>query len=272
MDHAVPYLPIDPKGFRMAMGLRPLDLSKWLEVDEHRGDELAQKRQLIDEKYDVVVATRPGGYDASVELLDEVRRALATYHPELELEAARDEHPIVGASRLVQEDLCVLVRSDAWRLEAASVCFPSRWSLATKIGTTLDEIHRPIPFYDEQLAQPTNGVFDRMKPDRSFWRLNWTLIDNPALHQPSMVRRAGRADLDQWFFRVERQTLRQLPSTRAIVFTIHNYVASARVMCDAYEEFGELLVRALDATPDAMQEYKGWRGVADQIREALRER
>ena len=103
-------------------------------------------------------------------------------------------------------------------------------------------------------------------------RLNWTLIDNPALHQPSMVRRAGRGDLDQWFFRVERQTLRQLPSTRAIVFTIHNYVASAQVMCDAYEDFGDLLVRALDATPDAMQEYKGWRGVADQLREALRQR
>jgi len=272
MDDAVPYLPIDPKGFRMAMGLRPLEPSKWLEVDEHREQELALKRRLIDQEYDVVVATRPGGYDASAELLGEVRLALATYHPELDLDEDRDEHPIVAAGRLVQEDLCVLVRSDAWRLEAASVCFPSRWSLVTKIGTTLDEIHRPIPFYDEQLAQPTNGVFDRMKPDRSFWRLNWTLIDNPDLHQPSMIRRAGRADLDHWFFRVERQTLRQLPVTRAIVFTIHNYVASAKVMCDAYDEFAELLVRALDSTPDAMQEYKGWRGVADQIREALRER
>ena len=137
------------------------------------------------------------------------------------------EHPIVEASRLVQEDLCVLVREDAWRLRAACVCFPSRWDLATKIGTTLDDIHAPVPGYDSQLSTPTNSFFDRLRPDRSFWRLNWTLLDHPDLHQPNRARVAPSGELDDWYFRVERQTLRQLQRTNAIVFTIRTYVTSA---------------------------------------------
>ena len=43
-----PYIPLEAKGWRMAMGLRPLDLDRWLEVDARRGDELEQKRRLLD--------------------------------------------------------------------------------------------------------------------------------------------------------------------------------------------------------------------------------
>ena len=264
-----PYIPLETKGWRMAMGLRPLDLDHWLEVDERRGDELEQKRRLLDSSYDVVVATNPDGDEGSRELLCEVTRFLEIHHPELAFEV-RDEHPVVAAARLVQEDLCVLVRSDAWRLQAACVCFPSRWNLASKLGTTLDDIHRPVPIYDVELSRPTNAFFERLKPERSFWRLNWTLIDSPALHQPTSARRSPHGDLAEWFFRVERQTLRRLPASDAIVFTIRNYVASAQSLCATHEEFGATLLRNLDSAPAAMQAYKGWIGLADRLRDALR--
>ena len=170
---------------------------------------------------------------------------------------------------MVQEDLCVLVKSDDWRLQAASVCFPSRWDLSTKIGTTLDAIHSPVPDYDAELGSPTNAFFDRLKPDRSFWRLNWTLLDNPTLHQPLSVRRSPSGDLDDWYFRVERQTLRQLPKTNANVFTIRNYVASAKTLRELDPEFGPNLLAALDSAPESMQRYKGWLGVADKLRSEL---
>jgi hypothetical protein len=191
------------------------------------------------------------------------------HHPGSPTSVAASDHPIVAASRLVQEDPCVLVRSDAWRLQAASVCFPSRWSLVTKIGTTLDEIHRPISFYDDRLARPTISFFDRLSPERSFWRLNWTLLDNSVLHQPTMERSPVQGDLSQWFFRVGRQRLRRLARSGAIVFTIHNYVVSARELCEHHGDFGPLLLRSLDTTPEPMQAYKGWRGVADLLRTAL---
>jgi hypothetical protein len=263
-----PYIPLETKGWRMAMGLRPLDLDHWLEVDERRGDELEQKRRLLDSSYDVVVATNPDGDEGSRELLCEVTRFLEIHHPELAFEV-RDEHPVVAAARLVQEDLCVLVRSDAWRLQAACVCFPSRWNLASKLGTTLDDIHRPVPIYDVELSRPTNAFFERLKPDRSFWRLNWTLIDSPDLHQPTSARHSPHGDLGDWFFRVERQTLRRLPVSDVVVFTIRNYVASAKELCESHGEFGATLLLNLDTAPDAMQEYKGWTGVADRLRASL---
>lgn len=263
------YLPLEAKGWRMAMGLRPLDLDRWLEVDARRDDELAQKRQLLDAAYDVVVATNPEGDEGSHELLGEVTRFLEVHHPEIARDVSDAEHPVVAAARLVQEDLCVLVRSDTWRLQAACVCFPSRWNLASKLGTTLDDIHRPVPIYDVELSRPTNAFFERLKSDRSFWRLNWTLIDSPALHQPTSARRSPHGDLADWFFRVERQTLRRLESSGAIVFTIRNYVASAKELCETHEEFGATLLLNLDTAPVAMQEYKGWIGVADRLRASL---
>ena len=269
-DYVTPYMPIDPKGWRLAMGLRPLDEAKWLEVDENRTAELELKDQLLRDAYDVVVATTPEGLEGSEELLANVSDNLDQFHPGLSSHESSGEHPIVAASRLVQEDLCVLVRSDAWRLQAACVCFPSRWNLASKIGTTIDEIHRPVHRYDEQLAEPTTAVFERMTSDRAFWRLNWTLINNPALHLTAGASNTSdSSDLSEWFFRVERQTIRRLPFTGAIVFTIRTYVASARSMCDGHDDFAPLLLNALDTTPLEMQDYKGWRGLATRLRSHL---
>jgi hypothetical protein len=251
------------------MGMRPLEPSAWLEVDEHRDEELALKTALLDGNYDAVVATNPEGDHGSRELLDEVVRYLREYHPARLKATAPDEHPIVQASRLVQEDLCVLVKDDAWRLRAACVCFPSRWLLARKIGTTLDEIHAPVPGFDEELARPTTGFFDRLSPERSFWRLNWTLLDSPALFQPTTARAAPSGELADWYFRVERQTLRQLPVSRAVIFTIRTYVTSASTLSDRDEEFVPTLLHALDTAPPSTQAYKGWTGVAERLRDAL---
>ncbi len=219
--------------------------------------------------YHDVVATNPRGDEGSRELLDEVIRFLSVHHPLRPTKVSANEHPIVQASRLVQEDLCVLVKDDAWRLRAACVCFPSRWKLASKINTTLDEIHVPVPGYDEELARPTRGLFDRLTPERSFWRLNWTLLDSPTLFQPTTSRAAPSGDLADWFFRVERQTLRQLPRSRAIVFTIRTYVTSAATLNERDREFVPALLHSLETAPSSTQAYKGWTGVAQRLRDAL---
>jgi hypothetical protein len=263
----MPYQPLEGRaGFKMAMGLRPLEVAAWLEVDERREAELAMKTDLLEHSRDAVVATRPVGLAPSAELLAEVVAWLGAYRPDLARDVDPDEHPIVVASRLVQEDLCVMVRSDAWRLEAASVCFPSRWTLAQKIGTTLDEIHGPIPGYDVALARPTNLTFDRLSPEKGYWRLNWTLLDKPDLHQPESHRDSVEHDVDEWYFRVERQTIRSLPDSRAVVFTIRTYVAGLVEMAATHEGFVETVSAAIEAAPAAMIAYKGWRGVVERLR------
>jgi hypothetical protein len=251
------------------MGLRPLESAAWLEIDEHFHEERELKTRLLEESYDVVVATNREGDDASRELLDEIRENLRVHHPGTDTAVDESEHPIVAASRLVQEDLCVLVRDDSWRLRAACVCFPSRWDLASKIGTNLDDIHGPVPGYDVELSRPTNAFFERLKPDRAFWRLNWTLLDSSRLFQPASARRAPEGGLEEWYFRVERQTLRSLPRTKAVVFTIRTYVTSAATLCQRDEAFAETLIRAIETAPSSVQEYKGWTGVAERLRDAL---
>jgi hypothetical protein len=251
------------------MGLRPLDLTKWLEFDEHVDEDLSLKAQLIERDVDAVVATNPEGDEASAELLRELKHFLRTVHPDRSTDTDAGEHPIVQASRLVQEDLCVLVKEDTWRLRAACVCFPSRWDLASKIGTTLDDIHSPVPLYDRELARPTNAFFDRLTPEKSFWRLNWTLLDSPVLHQRTSSRHAVSGDLYEWFFRVERQTLRQLPLTRATIFTIRTYVTSTATLRENDDEFVPALLHALDTAPASVLESKGWTGVAAMLRDAL---
>jgi hypothetical protein len=265
-----PYVPLDPNGWRLAMGMRPLNLATWLQIDEHRDEEIALKTELLERHFDAVVATEPAGDAASQELLDEVKTFLAAYHPLVSTTTNAREHPIVQAGRLVQEDFCVLVRDDAWRLRAASVCFPSRWDLTQKIGTTLDEIHAPVPGYDSELSTPTNSFFDRLRPERSYWRLNWTLLDHPDLFQPQRARVAPSGELDDWFFRVERQTLRQLPRTNAIVFTIRTYVATAASLRANDEQFVPALLHGLDTAPSDVQDYKGWTGVAERLRDSLK--
>ena len=263
-----PYVPVDARGWRLAMGLRPLQLEHWIEIDARRDEELALKAELLATKPEVVVATRPEGDAASAELYAELRDWFARYAPDLARPVNVDEHPVVAAARLVQEDLCVLLRSDLWRLQAACVCFPSRWTLTSKIGRSMDEIHQPIPGYQESLAGPTSGVFDRLRPEKPFWRLNWTVIDDPALHQPHAPRQLSPDDIDQWYFRVERQTIRRLPESGAIVFTIRNYVAPVGELRDQ-PEFLEHLLLGIEGAPTAMQEFKGWVGVAQRLREAL---
>lgn len=264
----IPYVPIDERGWRMSMGLRPLEISRWIEIDEHREADLAQKADLLENQYDAVVATRPAGDAPSAELLRELDEWLGTYAPGVVRTVTAEEHPVVVAARWVQEDLCVLVRDDTWRLQAACVCFPSRWRLADKIGRTLDQIHAPVPGYGEKLSGPTTGAFDRLGDGRSYWRLNWTVLDDPGLHQPGAARQLVPAHVDQWYFRVERQTIRRLPETGAIVFTIRNYVTSVRDLC-ATPEFSEQLTRGIDSAPVRMKEYKGWLGVAERLRELL---
>jgi hypothetical protein len=261
-----PYLPVGSKGWHLTMGLRPLAEETWLEMDTRRDEELATKESLLATRRGDVVATRVAGDEASAELLEYVVAFLSRQHPEVSIEFDPDEHPLVAASRLVQEDLCILVREDTWRLVSACVCFPSRWTLSEKIGATLDEIHVPVPGYDRELATPTNAFFDRLRPERSFWRLNWTLLDAPELNQPSSARTHDSSVGEQLYLRVERQTLRQLARTKAIVFTIRTYVASLDELLSNHEDLGANLLLALDTAPDEMIRYKGWAGVSDAVR------
>ena len=139
-------------------------------------------------------------------------------------------HPLELAGRLVQEDLCLMGQDASggfYRLTGACVCFPTRWRLAEKLGRSLDAIHEPVPHYDAQLASSMDRLFARLPVERPVWRLNLSLVDSPALFQPGGHARTNGAPQvtaenagDNLWLRMERQTLRRLPRSRDILFTI----------------------------------------------------
>ncbi len=268
---------VDGSPWRLTMGLHRLDEAEWLEVDERRVPELRAKADLLDHERDTVLATLPSGDDPSRELLAAVVEHLAVQHGVLDATgpvltdrlsgAAVDlegHHPLEAASRVAQEDLCVLVRDEvAWRLVAACVCFPSRWSLRDKLGATLSGIHGPVPGFDATLGAPAATFFDRLTVTRPVWRRNWTLLDTPELHLPSPAARRRTLDGDddlghRLWFRVERQTLRRLPDTGAIAFTIGTTVRPLADVVAATPGFADALRRTLSTVDEDVAAYKGW--------------
>lgn len=212
------------------MGLRRLPPGAWLEPDANRAWQLQHKAELIAAHRARFVhpATTPEAERAVARLAQLLTAELGS---EARNSADRSDTrtlvtPIEACGLATQEEWCVMVREDAWRLRAACVCFPSRWVLAEKSGATIAEIHGPVARYPEELGGVVETFFDRLRPDRSVWRLNWNLWDDPSLSQPFADGSAAVFDAptvaqvaERVFLRVERQVLRRLTDD-AIAFSI----------------------------------------------------
>ena len=101
---------------------------------------------------------------------------------------------------------------------AAVLCFPSRWRLHEKLGKPLAAVHGPVPYYAERLATPVDRFMAKVKPGHIASRLNWSVLDDPAMFQPGgKWREATNTAVtpdnagERLYLRVERQTLRRLP-------------------------------------------------------------
>jgi hypothetical protein len=156
-------LPLEPGPPWLAMGTRHLELTDWLLVDEDRDRDLVRKAVLLEERHAEVFGAldTPAVGAASLEVLELVLAATgqAVVPPGL--------HPLDAAGRLVQEDLCLLVlRDGAPHLDAASLCFPSYWRLADKIGRPLGDVHAPVAHYADELSAKVDAFLARLRPDR----------------------------------------------------------------------------------------------------------
>jgi len=273
---SAPYLPFEGGRFRLAMGLMPLAPGDWLEIDRHLARDLAVKRALLETRHAEVFAALPEAEAPASELLALLADHLVQHHATLYRRdgdvlqnGATGErwdlahptlHPLDLCGRLVQEDFCLLAADDgAFRLVGAALCSPSRWRLGDKIGRPLAAIHAPVPGYHETLERPVDRFFAALKPGRLVWRLNWTIVDDPTPFQP--VRIPGTVAITpenagaQLWLRVERQTLRRLAETGAVVFTIRTHITRIDAAIANAAAAAELAALLRDA-PAATRLYK----------------
>jgi dimethylamine monooxygenase subunit A len=186
--------------------------------------------------------------------------------------AALPCHPLELAGRLVQEDLCIIQSdSEAPRFTAAVLCFPSRWRLHEKLGHPLSAVHGPVPFYGERLATPVNRFMAKVKPGHIASRLNWSVLDDPAMYQPTgKWREATNTAItpdnagDTLYLRVERQTLTRLPLSDAVLFGIrvHSYRLAMAITKPAV---AARLAEAVRALPEETRHYKSLKAFAPAL-------
>jgi hypothetical protein len=272
------YLPFTHPNWHLKLGLKPLDLTDWIEIDGTFSDSLLQKASLFQDRYSKVFGALPGSEAAQQEVLELLLKYLPQRFPNVyHLQADRITNlqtqqvwqisdfatcPLALAGQLVQEDLCLMqFRQSSYVLVAGAVCFPFNWWFPEKLGRSLTQIHAPVPEYDTKLNHPVNNFFDRLQVHYPGYRLNWGLVDSPALclakHQATPMKDSLTVDTigHCLWIRVERQTLRKLEQTQDVLFTIRTYIYPLSIL-EQHPEMAKNLRQTLEEMPLKMQQYK----------------
>ncbi len=278
---SLPYTPWRERGsvvdgeFRWRLGVRPLDLANWIEfgTDSDGADGwLADKARILADHHETAVATLDGIEPEANEVADAVVAHLAAHEPHRPRHLDPSLHPLEAASRLVPEDLVMMVERDG-RLVfgGGSVCFPNRWDLRSKLGRTMAEVHAPVAGLNDQLEVNIDQFLARLRPDRPFWRLGWGIIDVADGYTPTdgtAPERPTDPDPSTMFVRVERETLRRFPDTGCVLFTIRTHVASLSAV-SSDPALATPLASALSAMNPGIREYKDLSDQADALVELL---
>lgn len=258
----VPMPPVDdilPKAmydeFRHRLGTRPLDLAQWLTADAETAPTLEMKKRLIEHRRRDVVALFDGGELAAEEAAELVAQWVGQSITHTGIDA------LVEAALMVADDLTVLEpRNTAEGLEllfvAAVVCSPSRWKLADKMGKNMLQVHAPVSQYAEHIGAAVDTTLQRLSVERPLWRSNWTLEDHPALFQPELPNAPMADDISRLWIRIERETLRRLPRTNGILFTIRGFQQPLTDYVARGQEHVEALRALIERLPDDLARYK----------------
>jgi len=264
---------------------------EWILFDKTYQAQMALKRKLLEEQSDLVVAPGKGQEStekAKMETLQLlVKHLLENFPSQFELcgdkqikcpdgvvvDLASGEDPFVIASRLVQEDFCLLEYDEEEKqyvLTAGVVAFPMRWSLLEKMNQPMTGIHGPVTAYLKHLQNLVADVFRSMKPGKGVKRGNWAIFND--LHGPldlftpkghaaraleNQVSQYGPTTGEDLLIREEYQTLLKLPETQAILFTIRTYQRCLSEMKLYPKEDSRDLIAAIETLNSDMAVYKG---------------
>ncbi|WP_066553101.1 heme-dependent oxidative N-demethylase subunit alpha family protein [Croceicoccus bisphenolivorans] len=206
----------------LRMGLVRLAESEWLQRDPD-------------------LATRAAAFDAhpeAVQVLPEARAAEAELAAMLGVDGGLEQ-----VARAHWEDFCILTQDapgKRFRLTGAAVAFPTDWHLSAKMGRPMMEVHEPIDGYAEQLAAGVDRFLEGLRAPHVFGRTNAFVLASDALrYMPVDAPETRFAHVtaenagETLFVRCERETLRRLPKSQAIVFTIGIQRAALGGLSDA---------------------------------------
>jgi len=199
------------------------------------------------------------------------------------------DDPMMVSGLLIQDDIAVMLEGEGGKyyFQAGAVCTAGFWRMKDKLGLPLEEIHLSghVPQYKEKLQTSMNRFFQKMKVDRPVLRNNFFFqIVQESVNQRSVdnldPEELAWSDTtngpeDAWDhgnqrpdvmiknptvknirFRTERQSLRRLPRSGAIVFTVRTYLEPVTEIAKEPGVPGRLASAINSMGPDVLG-YKG---------------
>ncbi|CAN9411110.1 unnamed protein product [Alternaria sp. RS040] len=157
---------------------------------------------------------------------------------------ARDgkrEDPMEMCARMIQDDLAIMVEKEdgQYYLLAGAILLAGFWRLEDKFGMPLSTIHTSgdVPGFKDKLEKPMSNFFRRIQPQSPVLRNNYFIqVDDKLAWSESIGSEDAKEDggigwftaeknkaVDHHWFRSERQSLRRLPKSGGVVFTIRTY-------------------------------------------------
>lgn len=198
------------------------------------------------------------------------------------------EDPMTMSARLVQDDLAVMFeKSDGqYYLLAGAILLAGFWRLGDKWGMPLSEIHTSgdVPGFKTKLEKGMMNFFRRVQPQSPVLRNNYFMqVDDDLAWSHSIgpedndedgrfVAGWGTAEknkaIENHYFRSERQSLRRLPRSGGVVFTIRTYFEPIISIAKEPGVPGRL-ASAVRSWGDDVAKYKGRERYQDVLLEFL---
>ncbi|KAG6816735.1 hypothetical protein H0H87_003435 [Tephrocybe sp. NHM501043] len=303
---ARPYRPFR-WNYHQTMALKKLEPDFWLELESTYLERLQQRKKLHEVYGNHVLAALPGSSMACIELAEMVIQFLCARYPRqfrfnpttgifhnriLDVEEdtavwrASDAGEGAGRKALeflfahVPEDFLLVQENAAtgkYELRGGIACSALGWTINDKLGKPLHEIHQVVPDYKEKLQFSMDRYFSNMPCDKSIQRGSWgieigELLFAPPNH-PHHELRASQLpslELEDIYLRVDWQTLRRLPMSKAIVF---NYKALFTPLVQLRDEpyIPRLVARIIRDGKKEILKYKGTWHVEHKVLPALDE-
>lgn len=287
--------------YHQTMSIFKLDINHWLDMDKYYWHYIQEKEKMWFKYGKENIDWLPEGYEPSLELMQIVANHMLKRYPllftlvedkgddgkivkneltgeTLDMTMPLKEHPLIYVTKMAKEDFYLVMKNPKDGLHylvAAAVPFPGgSFGIDKKIGKHLDVIHEEVPYYEEKLKKSMERWFGRLTPsnpvERASWYMTWDhkLRQNNVYKEPTLTEKvkkeAESMDPKDFRVRVERQTLRRLPKSQAIIFTNHPIFYSMEEMKD--EPLVPSLVRKiLYEAPEKIIKYKFFEIFRDHI-------
>ncbi|EME84710.1 uncharacterized protein MYCFIDRAFT_42017 [Pseudocercospora fijiensis CIRAD86] len=268
--------------YHQTIALTKMESDWWLELDRDYRETIRLREELFEKHGPAVIQTLPGSEMAAKELMEMCLQFLCARYPHyFSLDAAnlvlrnrvldtqtdlQSTPPMQVLLHNIPEDFAIMIRdpeTGIYSFRGGIIMSSLGWTLGSKIGLKLHEIHAPIPDYKEKMQFSMDRYFSKKPTEKPIQRGSWGLeIDKPLFMPPGDPRELHRESqnpehgIDRIHLRVDWQTLRRLPLSGAVVF---NFKALFTPVTEFRDEpyVPSLVLKVLREGKKNLMEYKG---------------